>query len=95
MYIVEDFTGKINICKGTVSRDFLLQVFFINHLPQAPENNIRIISNFFTTGCTIGINDTGCAVVHLELRISPRIFKTIRNGPNGIIRDLGKSETDS
>ncbi len=33
--------------KGTVSRDFLLQVFFMNHLPQAPENNIRIISIFF------------------------------------------------
>ncbi len=28
--------------KGTVSRDFLLQVFFMNH-----DNNIRIISNFF------------------------------------------------
>jgi hypothetical protein len=63
MYIVEDFTGKINIYKGTVSRDFLLQVFFINHLPQAPENNIRIISIFFITGtgCTTGINDSGCA----------------------------------
>jgi hypothetical protein len=33
--------------KGTVSRDFLLQVFFMIHLPQAPDNNIRIISNFF------------------------------------------------
>jgi hypothetical protein len=32
--------------KGTVSHDFLLQVFFMNH-PQAPENNIRVISNFF------------------------------------------------
>ncbi len=29
--------------KGTVSQDFLLQVFFTNHLPQAPENNIRVI----------------------------------------------------
>ncbi len=25
---------------------FLLQVFFMNHLPPAPENNIRVISNF-------------------------------------------------
>jgi hypothetical protein len=33
--------------KGTVSRDFLLQVFFMNHFPQAPENNVRVISNFF------------------------------------------------
>jgi hypothetical protein len=30
---------------------------------------------------------------NLELRISPRIFEKIRNGPNGIIRGLG--ETDS
>jgi hypothetical protein len=27
------------VFEGTVSRDFLLQVFFMNHLPQAPENN--------------------------------------------------------
>jgi hypothetical protein len=30
---------------------------------------------------------------NLELRISPRIFEKIRNGPDGIIRGLG--ETDS
>jgi hypothetical protein len=29
-------------------------------------------------------------VVHLELRISPRVFEKIRNSPNGIIRDFGK-----
>jgi hypothetical protein len=32
-------------------------------------------------------------MANLELRISPRIFEKIRNGPNGIIRGLG--ETDS
>ncbi len=32
-------------------------------------------------------------VANLQLRISPRIFKKIRNGPDGIIRGLG--ETDS
>jgi hypothetical protein len=32
-------------------------------------------------------------VANLELRISPRIFENILNGPNGIIRGLG--ETDS
>ncbi len=32
-------------------------------------------------------------VVNLELRISPRIFKNFPNGPNGILRGLG--ETDS
>ncbi len=29
-------------------------------------------------------------VVHLELRIYPRIFTKIRYGPNGILRGLGK-----
>ncbi len=29
-------------------------------------------------------------VVHLELRISPRIFEKIRNGPIDILRGLGK-----
>jgi hypothetical protein len=29
-------------------------------------------------------------VVHLELRIPPRIFEKIRNGPNDILRGLGK-----
>jgi hypothetical protein len=29
-------------------------------------------------------------VANLELRISPRNFEKIRNGPNGLIRGLGK-----
>jgi hypothetical protein len=32
-------------------------------------------------------------VVHLDLRISPRIFEKIQNGPNGIL--WGWEETDS
>jgi hypothetical protein len=31
-------------------------------------------------------------VVHLELRISRRIFEKIQNGPNGIIRGLGETD---
>ncbi len=31
-------------------------------------------------------------VVHLELRISPQIFKKIRNSPIGIIRGLGETD---
>ena len=31
-------------------------------------------------------------VVNLELRISPRIFEKIRNGPNGILRGLGETD---
>jgi hypothetical protein len=48
--------------KGTVSRDFLLQVFFMNNLSPVPENNIRVISNILgdilISRCTTGINDT-------------------------------------
>jgi hypothetical protein len=33
--------------KGTVSRDFLLLVFFMNQFPPAPEYSIKTISNFF------------------------------------------------
>ncbi len=32
-------------------------------------------------------------VVHLDLRISPRIFKKIRNDPNVIIRGLGDGDS--
>jgi hypothetical protein len=32
-------------------------------------------------------------VVHLDLRISPRIFEKIRNYPNVIIRDLGEGDS--
>jgi hypothetical protein len=32
-------------------------------------------------------------VANLELRISPRIFEKIRNGPDGIMRGLGKTDS--
>ncbi len=32
-------------------------------------------------------------VVHLDLRISLRIFEKIRNGPNSILRGLGETDT--
>jgi hypothetical protein len=32
-------------------------------------------------------------VVHLDLRISPRIFEKIRNGPNAILRGWGESDS--
>jgi hypothetical protein len=44
-----------------------------------------------------GINDTGgkstTPMVLPELRISPRIFEKIRNGPNGILRGLGENDS--
>jgi hypothetical protein len=32
-------------------------------------------------------------VVHLELRISPRIFKKIQIGPNGTLKGLGEIDS--
>jgi hypothetical protein len=32
-------------------------------------------------------------VVHLDLRISPRIFEKIRNDPNVIVRSLGEGDS--
>jgi hypothetical protein len=48
-----------------------------------------------------GVVDTGgnlppvslTPVVHLDLRIYPRIFEKIRNGPNVIIRGLGEGDS--
>ncbi len=46
----------------------------------------------FATGgkFATGVVDTG---VHLDLRISPRIFEKIRNDPNVIIRGLGEGDS--
>jgi hypothetical protein len=56
------------------------------------------VANFYTFFASVvdtGVVDTVSLipVVNLELRISPRIFEKIRNGPHGILRGLG--ETDS
>jgi hypothetical protein len=43
-----------------------------------------------------GVVDTGGnlpPMVHLDLRISPRIFEKIRNNPNVIIRGLGEGDS--
>ena len=172
-YHTSTYAMLVENIKGTVSRDFLRQVFLWITFPQAPDNNIRIISNFFEirgdirkSRCTTGVVDTGgkfatgvkdaggklppvsmtpvanngnniwlqtpeselegknlyicflyypkvttnkiikifliedffhlppvslTPVANLELRISPRIFEKIWNGPNGIIRGLGET----
>ncbi len=51
-------------------------------------NSIFLIEDFFHLP-----SESTTRVVHLELWISPWIFVKIQNGPNGIIRGLG--ETDS
>ncbi len=39
-----------------------------------------------------GVVDTG-GNLHLDLRISPRIYEKIRNDPNVIIRGLGEGDS--
>ncbi len=53
------------------------------------------------TKLAVGVVDTGgnlppvslTPVVHLDLRISPRIFKKIRYDPNVIIRGFGEGDS--
>jgi hypothetical protein len=67
-----------------------------------------ILFQLFATGVNdtggkfaAGVVDTGgnlppvstTTVVHLDLRISPRIFEKIRNDPNVIIRGLGEGDS--
>ncbi len=44
-------------------------------------------------GCTLHLKIEFLLTFHFHLRISPRIFEKIRNGPNGIVG--GPGETDS
>jgi hypothetical protein len=64
---------------------------YVNSTTQRCPN--KIIKNFqFEDFCHLPPVST-TPVAHLELRISPRIFGKIRNGPISILRGLG--ETDS
>jgi hypothetical protein len=63
---------------------------FVNSIIQrCPHNIIKIflIEDFFHFR---PVSTT--PVVNLELRISPRIFEKIRNGPNGILRGMGETD---
>ncbi len=89
--------GRVHhILKGTVSRDFLLQIFFHESSSPKPLKIILgafwISSKFAEIFASQGAYVSTTPVVHLELRISPRIFNKIRNGPNGIVRGLGETD---
>jgi hypothetical protein len=60
-------------------------VFSIESLRKTIGHNNFLIADFFHL---LSVSTTH--VVHLELRISPRVFEKIRNGPNGILRGLEK-----
>jgi hypothetical protein len=68
----------------------------VANVPPVSTTLMKLVAKF-----AAGVVDTGgnlppvslTPMVNLELRISPRIFEKNRNGPNGIHRGLG--ETDS
>jgi hypothetical protein len=75
----------------------------VANLPPVSTTQVELVAKFAAgvvkTGgkFVTGVVDTGgnsplvssTPVVHLDLRISPRIFEKIRNDPNVIFRDLG------
>ncbi len=60
--------------KGTVSRVFLLQVFSMNHFAPKPLNILPV---------------SLISVVHLDLRISPRIFEKFETALTVYTQGLG------
>ncbi len=91
--------NTLKVLKEIVSRDFLLLVFFHESVSPKPQSKF---ADIFASQVAPLVSTTQVAnlppmsttlVMHLELRISPRIFKKIRNDSNGILRGLG--ETDS
>ncbi len=74
--------------KGTVSRDFRLLVFSItlaNWCQNFPPISLRPVPNLPPVSLIL--------VVHLDLRIFPQIFKKNWNGPNGIFRSWGETNS--
>jgi hypothetical protein len=55
--------AQLKSFKGTVSRDFWLQAFFINHLPPSPWDHFNFTEIFSSQGAPLvsgtDINDTG------------------------------------
>ncbi len=89
--------------KGTVSQYFRLLVFSWISFPSFPAYTIRAVSNFFKNSLTPVANlppvsTTVAKLVanlHLNLRISPWIFRKILNGPKGYSGTGGGGGTDS
>jgi len=75
--------------KGQCHEIFCFRFFSSITFLQAPENNIRVISNLFENSQRYSqVKAHHTPVVLVELRISPRIFEKIRNEPKGILRGL-------
>jgi hypothetical protein len=83
--------GTISGCRYLkVNLKAKMYIYVISTILRGPNKIIKIflIEDFFHLPPV-----SATPVVNLELQISPRIFGKIQNGPNGILRGLG--ETDS
>ncbi len=85
--------------KGQCHKIFGFWFFSWISFPQASDYTIRAVSNFFRKFAeilTLVANLPPVSltpVVHLDLRISPRIFEKIRNDPYVISRGLGEGDS--
>jgi hypothetical protein len=66
---------------GTVSRDFLLLVFFVNHILQASDNSIRDVSKFFNN-----------SLRYLQVKVYHRYQRTGGKFATGV-NDTGGNDT--
>ncbi len=88
------------IHKGTVSRDFCFRFFFMNHLPPRPWKiymltvlPICVLTKQFKLFWLKFFSICHWCQRHLWNNMSckyPRISEKIRNGPDGVLRGLGK-----
>jgi hypothetical protein len=68
----------------------------VANLPPVSTTLAKLVEKF-----AAGVADTGgkfgpvslIPVVHLDLRLSPRIFEKIRNGPNAILWGWGEADS--
>jgi hypothetical protein len=89
---VVDTGGKF--AAGVVDTGGNLPPVLLTPTANLPPVSLKLVANLPPVSTTPVVLVANLSpVVHLELRITPRIFKKIRNGPHGKLRGLG--ETDS
>ncbi len=79
--------------KGTVSRDFLLLVFFMNQFPPSPRVSHSDRFEFFRKFAEIFVSKGAPPVSTLSWEYLREFLKKIPNDPNGILRGLGEIDS--
>jgi hypothetical protein len=82
-----EFATSVNDLKVNLKATMYLKV---NSTSQRCPN--KIIKTFMIEDFFKLLQVSPTPVVHLELRISPRILQKKFNGPNGILRGLGETD---